>query len=83
MASAPADLPLEFAAMFLPLHLSCQQHRVPKNNLTTTDRILDYLQNLFFFDASRQQLTDFVATYQDNEEDGSPFRTGFAYNWYI
>lgn len=30
MASALADLPLEFAAMFLPLHLSCQQHRVPK-----------------------------------------------------
>lgn len=53
-----------------------------QNNLTTTEHIVDYLQNLFFFDASRKQLTDFVATYQDIKEDGSPFRTGSLYNWY-
>ncbi|KGO67459.1 Carboxylesterase, type B [Penicillium italicum] len=53
-----------------------------QSNLTTTDHIVDYLHNLFFFDASRQQLTDLVATYQDIKEDGSPFRTGFLNNWY-
>lgn len=31
-------------------------------NLTTTDHIVDYLQSLFFFNASRQQITDLVAT---------------------
>ncbi|KAJ5772755.1 Carboxylesterase type B [Penicillium paradoxum] len=53
-----------------------------QNNLTTTEQIVDYLQNLYFFDASRQQITDLVATYQTVEEDGSPFRTGPLYNWY-
>lgn len=53
-----------------------------QNNLTTTEHIVDYLQNLYFFDASREQLTDLVATYQTIEEDGSPFRTGTMYNWY-
>ncbi|CAG8885691.1 unnamed protein product [Penicillium egyptiacum] len=53
-----------------------------QSNLTTIDHIVDYLQNLFFFDASRQQLTDFVATYQDIKEYGSPFRTGSLNNWY-
>ncbi|KAJ5589582.1 Carboxylesterase type B [Penicillium hordei] len=51
------------------------------NNLTTTDHIVDYLQTLFF-NASQQQITDFVATYQDIKEDGSLFRTGYLYNWY-
>jgi carboxylesterase type B len=53
-----------------------------QSNLTTTDDIVDYLQNLYFFDASRQQLESLVATYQDIKEDGSPFRTGSLNNWY-
>lgn len=53
-----------------------------QTNLTTTDHIVDYLQSLFFFNASRQQITDLVATYQDIKADGSPFRTGSLYNWY-
>ncbi|KAJ5186072.1 Carboxylesterase type B [Penicillium cf. griseofulvum] len=53
-----------------------------QNNLTTTEHIVDYLQTLYFFDASREQIADFVATYQNIEEDGSPFRTGSLYNWY-
>ncbi|KAJ5951511.1 Carboxylesterase type B [Penicillium vulpinum] len=53
-----------------------------QTNLTTTEHIVDYLENLYFFDASRQQLTDFVATYKDTQEYGSPFRTGSLYNWY-
>jgi carboxylesterase type B len=53
-----------------------------QKNLTTTDDIVDYLQSLYFFDASRQQITDLVATYQNIEADGSPFRTGTSNNWY-
>jgi triacylglycerol lipase len=53
-----------------------------QSNISTTEGIVDYLQSLFFFDASRQQLTDLVATYQNIDEDGSPFRTGTLYNWY-
>ncbi|KAJ5761789.1 uncharacterized protein N7511_005171 [Penicillium nucicola] len=53
-----------------------------QSNFTTTDDIVDYLDSLFFVDASHQQLTDFVATYQTTDEDGSPFRTGSSYNWY-
>jgi triacylglycerol lipase len=53
-----------------------------QKNLTTTDDIVDYLQTLYFLDASRQQITDVVATYQSIDEDGSPFRTGTSNNWY-
>ncbi|CAI7639599.1 unnamed protein product [Penicillium glandicola] len=53
-----------------------------QSNLTTTDHIVDYLQNLFFFDASRQHIKDFIATYKDIQQDGSPFRTGSLHNWY-
>lgn len=51
-------------------------------NITTTEEIVDYLQNLFFFDATRQQLEELVATYPDTTTDGSPFRTGHKNNWY-
>jgi triacylglycerol lipase len=40
------------------------------------------LQNLYFLDATREQISDLVATYKDDREDGSPFRTGDENNWY-
>ncbi|KAJ5162518.1 secreted lipase [Penicillium capsulatum] len=53
-----------------------------QHNLTTTEQIVDYLERLFFFGASRQQLQDLVATYSDTKTNGSPFRTGIFNNWY-
>ncbi|KAJ6088223.1 secreted lipase [Penicillium sp. IBT 16267x] len=53
-----------------------------QSNITTETEIVDYLQDLFFADASRTQLEDLVATYPDITTDGSPFRTGIANNWY-
>lgn len=53
-----------------------------QNNITTTEEIVDYLQNLFFFDATREQLEELVATYPNITTDGSPFRTGHMNNWY-
>lgn len=53
-----------------------------QHNLTTTEQIVDYLERIFFYGASRKQLQDFVATYPDTRTSGSPFRTGTFNNWY-
>lgn len=53
-----------------------------QNNITTTEQIVDYLQSIFFFGASRTQLEELVATYPNITTDGSPFRTGDMNNWY-
>ncbi|KAF3403644.1 putative secreted lipase [Penicillium rolfsii] len=51
-------------------------------NISTTAQVVDYLQKIFFFDASREQLQELVATYPDVTTDGSPFRTSIFNNWY-
>ncbi|KAJ6016647.1 secreted lipase [Penicillium sp. IBT 35674x] len=53
-----------------------------QSSIFTETQVVDYLQDLFFADASRTQLEDLVATYPDITTDGSPFRTGIANNWY-
>lgn len=53
-----------------------------QHNITTTEEIVDYLGNIFFYDATREELEELVATYPDNATDGSPFRTGAYNNWY-
>lgn len=53
-----------------------------QSNISTTDQIVDYLQRIFFLNASRDQLTTLVATYPDITTDGSPFRTSIFNNWY-
>lgn len=51
-------------------------------NLTTTDELVKYLRDLFFFHASEDQLQQLLDTYPTITEDGSPFRTGEQNNWY-
>ena len=51
-------------------------------NITTTEGIVDYLQKVFFFDATRDQLQELVSKYPDSAAHGSPFRTGGFNNWY-
>lgn len=51
-------------------------------NITTTEEVVDYLQNIFFFDATRAQLEELVSKYPDTSVYGSPFRTGGFNNWY-
>ncbi|KAJ5915320.1 secreted lipase [Penicillium verhagenii] len=53
-----------------------------QSNITTETEVVEYLQDLFFADASLTQLEDLVATYPNVTTDGSPFRTGIANNWY-
>ncbi|KAF4975144.1 hypothetical protein FZEAL_8021 [Fusarium zealandicum] len=45
-------------------------------NLTTTAGLVDYLQKLYFGDATKEQLTALVNTYPSAISAGSPFRTG-------
>ncbi|KAM0417038.1 hypothetical protein ACHAPT_012943 [Fusarium lateritium] len=45
-------------------------------NLTTTEKFVDYLQEFYFSQASKQQLTNLVNSYPTSVTAGSPFRTG-------
>ncbi|OIW22960.1 alpha/beta-hydrolase [Coniochaeta ligniaria NRRL 30616] len=47
-----------------------------QSNTTTTSALIDYLNNIFFHDATREQIAALVATYDDSITAGSPFRTG-------
>lgn len=53
-----------------------------QSNITTTDQMVDYFKELFFFHASDDQLNALIDTYPDITEDGSPFGTGTFNNWY-
>ncbi|KAF2122941.1 Alpha/Beta hydrolase protein [Lophiotrema nucula] len=52
------------------------------SNLTTTSDVSEYLNTIFFPEASRSTIDAYVATYQTITEDGSPFRTLILNNWY-
>jgi carboxylesterase type B len=47
-----------------------------QSNLTTETQLIDYLANIFFHDATRDQIAGLVATYPADPAAGSPFRTG-------
>ncbi|KAJ5808974.1 hypothetical protein N7474_010243 [Penicillium riverlandense] len=53
-----------------------------ESNITTTSEVVDYLQDLFFFDATRAELEHLVGLYPNITTDGSPFRTGSMNDWY-
>ncbi|KAF6834662.1 sterol esterase precursor [Colletotrichum plurivorum] len=44
--------------------------------VATTTQLVDYLSELYFHNASRDQLTTLVNTYDSRITEGSPFRTG-------
>jgi carboxylesterase type B len=47
-----------------------------QSNTTTTSALIDYLNNIFFHGATRDQIAALVATYDSSITAGSPFRTG-------
>ncbi|RYP89168.1 hypothetical protein DL770_004540 [Monosporascus sp. CRB-9-2] len=51
-------------------------------NITTHEEIVDYLATLLFHGASREELDEFVSTYDRSITAGSPFRTGILNNVY-
>ncbi|KAB5586257.1 Alpha/Beta hydrolase protein [Coniochaeta sp. 2T2.1] len=46
------------------------------NTTRTTSALVSYLNDIFFHDATRAQITALVSTYDDSILAGSPFRTG-------
>jgi triacylglycerol lipase len=53
-----------------------------QSNLTTTIDVVNYLSDVFFADATTEQIEALVATYPDTTTDGSPFRTGILNDLY-
>ncbi|RFU80796.1 hypothetical protein TARUN_1453 [Trichoderma arundinaceum] len=47
-----------------------------QGDMGTTDKIVGYLEDLYFQHANTSQITEFVDTYSPEFEDGSPYRTG-------
>ncbi|KAJ2980543.1 hypothetical protein NQ176_g2577 [Zarea fungicola] len=47
-----------------------------QSNITTTDSLVDYLSDLFFWRATKKQIRALVELYPTSISDGSPFRTG-------
>lgn len=53
-----------------------------QGNITNNEELVQYLNSLYFQDATTSQIEAFVATYPDDPSAGSPFRTGDANNIY-
>lgn len=51
-------------------------------NITTTDRLVDYLNDVFFLNAKREEMAALVDTYPRDLRAGSPFETGILNNIY-
>ncbi|KAL6871073.1 alpha/beta-hydrolase [Trichoderma novae-zelandiae] len=47
-----------------------------QKDMGTTDKITDYLVDLYFHNADWNLVKEFVGTYSERVEDGSPYRTG-------
>jgi len=53
-----------------------------QSNITTTDQLSTYFQNLFFHGASKATIDKLIKTYPETIFDGSPFRSGILNNIY-
>lgn len=51
-------------------------------NITSTEDIVQYLSTIYFPNADREVISEWVGTYPDDPSKGSPYRTGPFYNWY-
>ncbi|KAF8855117.1 cholinesterase [Acephala macrosclerotiorum] len=53
-----------------------------QSNISTTEQLIDYFKNVFFIDATLEQVQALVASYPDDPSAGSPFNTGPLNNIY-
>jgi carboxylesterase type B len=53
-----------------------------QSNITTTAQIEDYLSTYYFYDATKEQIHELVATYPDDPSAGSPYNTGILNQLY-
>ena len=53
-----------------------------QENITTEQDLNGYLRNYFFDGVSEELMQELINLYADDNENGSPFRTGDANRWY-
>ncbi|KAK1255637.1 hypothetical protein MKX07_007896 [Trichoderma sp. CBMAI-0711] len=53
-----------------------------QRNMSTTEKIVEYLSTYYFHNADTEQVTEFVNTYSSDPRDGSPYRTGYLFEGY-
>ncbi|UKZ61129.1 uncharacterized protein TrAtP1_002400 [Trichoderma atroviride] len=53
-----------------------------QQDMSTTDKIVNYLSRFYFHTATKQQVTDFVNTYSPEIADGSPYRTFGSFDFF-
>ncbi|OTA01457.1 dipeptidyl peptidase 5 [Trichoderma parareesei] len=53
-----------------------------QRNMSTTEKIVEYLSAYYFHNADTEQVTEFVNTYSSDPRDGSPYRTGYLFEGY-
>jgi carboxylesterase type B len=53
-----------------------------QQDMSTTEKIVNYLSKYYLHNASKEQITDFVDTYSTRVVDGSPFRTLLKFEFF-
>ncbi|TFA97840.1 putative secreted lipase [Trichoderma ghanense] len=53
-----------------------------QRNMSSTEKIVEYLSTYYFHNADEEQITEFVNTYSSDPRDGSPYRTGCLFEGY-
>jgi carboxylesterase type B len=53
-----------------------------QSNITTTDLLVSYLSDVFFHDATTEQIEELVALYPEDPAAGPPYNTGDLYELY-
>ncbi|KAL2848980.1 Alpha/Beta hydrolase protein [Aspergillus pseudodeflectus] len=87
LADAPDQLALENKVAKVPYIAGNQEDEgtifaLFQSNITTEELLIEYLGNVFFQNASKQLLKEFIDLYADTNTNGAPFRTGSKNNIY-
>ncbi|KAL2782740.1 Alpha/Beta hydrolase protein [Aspergillus pseudodeflectus] len=87
VAESPDQLALKNKVAQVPFIAGSQEDEgtvwaLFQSNITTEELLVDYLNNVYFPNGSREVLEEFVSLYADISENGAPFRTGEWWNIY-
>lgn len=87
VAESPDQLALKNKVAQVPFIAGSQEDEgtvwaLFQSNITTEEQLVDYLNNFYFPNGSRDVLEQFVSLYADISENGAPFRTGERWNIY-
>ena len=87
LTASPDELTLAKKYTHVPLIVGDQEDEgtlfsIFQLNITTVQEVGEYLQKYFFTDLTPDLQQELLANYEDDRENGSPFRTGDAYRIY-